>query len=1418
MDDLMKLGKAFSVQEQEANSAAIEQERIRQEQAAEAEREKLRNSTSLGELIESSLSLNNFTYQTATEDGARWAGESDPNFFKSIKDIQKDLEERKVPIEYLPRLTEADSQQRYDAILGKIGGEMQHRQVEGAHPPWLTIPIGVATTAADPFALGAAAVIPEVALPAKAVGVGKVLQGAVRGAAAFGAGTAAVSIPQYGMMETKTGAEVALEIAGGSVLGAIAGGAKGAYGAWMDKRISETKAALFNTITKSLHKAPADVAQWIDKYSAQHGVSSDLAYAVAYQESRFNKDAKGKYIEKKKDNAVGVFQLMKDAETDLKIDRYNPEQNVEGGIRYLSQQLKRYNGDEEKALAAYNWGMKNVDTAVKKYGDKWKEHLPKETSDYIRKITGQASVTRKSSDTVRAFLEENNAAFGEPAKETPKLNKPRYIAHGTSKANKQAIIASGKFELIDANRHYSYSELGADTMYFTSTDGWWLDTAKAKESRSVEYEDKVFAEVSPDANFVTLNSPEDAEAFAKRLGYDSWSDMPFFVDGMKDGEIPAARAREYYAPLKAKLEEQGIDGLVISKDFKSSPETGFDYPAPDQVAVFNLSKVKPVADEAKVFGEGTAGAAQVDGTYIAKAIDETSVEDMPEAFAGKWRFDAVGQLKSDENPFLRRLSQMAEDNVGLNKDGSASIYSAEEHANHLIHTTGAQWFRGYGSAFDEFAEGIHAVGRGEKLATFNDEVMRTVLTGTKHSNQAVNKAAAETVAYFKRFADEGFSSGSKYFEGVMPDAKYLPRIINPEKWEMMLAKHNYSDVVKLVREAFIRQLDDAADPAMQKLADKLAQGYVSNVSNRGAIGSTRSLHGIDLEDADSLIPLLKEQGLGDGEIQEVLDGLTQKSTDKAAPSRLKRRVDFDMTTALHTPDGELRMVDLFETDLPTLIKSYGEQVAGYIGMAKIGIKSEADYKKLLENAAVWNAQNKGGANKNSFNAQLGRAEFLYKAVTRQQLDSTISMGADKALRHIRSFNVMRLMNNTGFAQLAEFGNILGRGGVDAMTELIPAFKTLIKDRGKYGRKLDKGIYEEMEAVAGIGTSELLGRHYLGFDSMEGAFSSMDKVMHNGKRITSHLSGMAYLMPAMQRMAAGAMTHRFAKFALKEKLTETQMRELRQLGLDDVMMQRVLSQVKQHATIKRKKITALNIEKWGIEEQAHFGLALQRATRRMVQENSIGGSMPVEHTWWGKLLFQFKRFVMGAWTKQTLAGAALHDMRTFVSWAVTSLIGALAYIAQTHLMHYGDDDKLDEKLTYEKIGAASFARAGWSSLVPTAVDTTLPLLTGGYSKQVFSDTRASGQKSDIVKGSPAYTLITTLGSVAPNLWMPILVDDYNLTEGDAKKIVGLMPFVQAMGIRRQLEVVIEDAGLSKKRFNSADQIDPLEEISDILSSN
>ncbi len=80
--------------------------------------------------------------------------------------------------------------------------------------------------------------------------------------------------------------------------------------------------------------------------------------------------------------AKGLMQLMDTTATDVGItDLFDPEQNVQGGAKYLRQMLDRF-GDIKTALAAYNSGPGTVE----KYGG-----IPpyKETHDYIDKILGQ---------------------------------------------------------------------------------------------------------------------------------------------------------------------------------------------------------------------------------------------------------------------------------------------------------------------------------------------------------------------------------------------------------------------------------------------------------------------------------------------------------------------------------------------------------------------------------------------------------------------------------------------------------------------------------------------------------------------------------------------------------------------------------------------------------------------------------------------------------------------------------------------------------------------------------------------------------------------------------------------------------------------------------------------------------------------
>ena len=114
------------------------------------------------------------------------------------------------------------------------------------------------------------------------------------------------------------------------------------------------------------------------------GVSLPLLARIANQESGFNPSAQSEA------GATGLFQTMPDTARELGIeDMTNPYQSAMGGAKYIAQQLQRYGGNLNKALAAYNAGPGNVDSWISNGWDGSPDSIPiDETRNYVKSIGG----------------------------------------------------------------------------------------------------------------------------------------------------------------------------------------------------------------------------------------------------------------------------------------------------------------------------------------------------------------------------------------------------------------------------------------------------------------------------------------------------------------------------------------------------------------------------------------------------------------------------------------------------------------------------------------------------------------------------------------------------------------------------------------------------------------------------------------------------------------------------------------------------------------------------------------------------------------------------------------------------------------------------------------------------------------------
>lgn len=193
--------------------------------------------------------------------------------------------------------------------------------------------------------------------------------------------------------------------------------------------------------------------RWDAQISAageKYGVPATLIAATMKQESGGNANAVSSA------GALGLMQLMPDTARELGVNPNLPDQNIDGGVRYLSQQLERF-GTEAKALAAYNAGPSAVQKAVAKAEgagkpEEWLSYLPEETRKYVPSILKRAGIQGEGGADYEA-VQEPAAVLNVTRTASPEqLARYRSVAENVIAQDARARTEATKLEVAERER------------------------------------------------------------------------------------------------------------------------------------------------------------------------------------------------------------------------------------------------------------------------------------------------------------------------------------------------------------------------------------------------------------------------------------------------------------------------------------------------------------------------------------------------------------------------------------------------------------------------------------------------------------------------------------------------------------------------------------------------------------------------------------------------------------------------------------------------------------------------------------------------------------------------------------------------------------------------------------------------------
>ena len=672
-------------------------------------------------------------------------------------------------------------------------------------------------------------------------------------------------------------------------------------------------------------------------------------------------------------------------------------------------------------------------------------------------------------------------------------------------------------------------------------------------------------------------------------------------------------------------------------------------------------------------------------------------------------------------------------------------------------------------------------------------------------------------------------------ENIVDNFNYLTRVHNPQKYQKIL--EDPTKGVAYLKTFLVNAMEDTMLKGTKQrpltMAQKMtiAENLVTVVQR-----SNFSRGGINLDFIVTSMQkremfrraLLDQTNMTEEEVTQFIDKMfkVKPGTTGASSSYLQRRIKFNEGYT----DGRTNFSDLLENNAEALFMNYTHAAMGDMALAYKGIKSRGDFQRIRQEIIdSYPAEKINGSKRAKWQMdnEIQAMDMAYNYIKGKPLAENPTGLAPTIGRFIRKLNYSRVMNQVGFANMSEMGNVTGLIGWKATLKNVPELRRMMK-RLENGERVDDFIREIDYTMGGIGNHSIIQQvtnrlDDFGSNMSNDAITTVENKLDQMNRFTNTYSGQFMSTSAMQIVTVSEFTQIFGRWALgkgespfakmrfgKNRMSDKQMTtRFNDLGISQSMLKKISDEFKTHTTwVKGElgtKIAKTNFDKWGHETRATYIMAMRRLAHRTVQQADIGekayfgylkeyGMNADGHL--GQIAYQFRSFMFTSWAKQFLYGLKMRDAIVFDQFMNSMLWGSLMFSAQTSLqglVHPNQKEFYERRLNPETIAKAGFQRAAFASLLPIGAN----IIGSLYSDNPIFGYRTSGLDTNIITGNPTYSLIfqkliPTIKAVSQSTFNP----ERTFSQADGNKAIGILPYYNLIGLQQFLRAIVGE--LPEKR--------------------